>query len=49
MNQDLNSPAIVMPEIGDVTEGMMEEGRECPMNQDVFEPESRRVRKGVSD
>ena len=39
----------VTPEIEEVTEGTMSDGSECWLNQDIFEPESSRVRKGFVD
>ena len=40
---------MVTPEMGDVDDGMIFGDRECSLNQDVFEPESSKVRKGRTD
>ena len=43
------SPANVTPEIESVIEGTMFDGREGRLTQDVFAPESNRVRNGFVD
>ena len=43
---ELNSPAIVTPEMASVREGTMPGGNDLSLNQEVLEPESQRMRKG---
>ena len=44
---DSNVPAIVTPDIGVVSVGLIPKGNEVLLNQEVLDPESRRIRSGL--